>query len=304
MRILAISGSLRAHSTNTTLLKAVILAAPAPDFQIDFYDELAEIPPFNPDLETALQDHGAIARFRQRIKQAEAVLISTPEYAHGMPGALKNALDWIVGSGELSEKPVALAQASRAGEYAQASLREVLRTMNAKVIEQADLIVDIRGKGGLTPQDLIASVPGFPAAVARSLRALTPPIDKLAWIHIVDRRILNARSKGKDTYYIPGGKRNPGETDQQALIREVKEELTVDLTPGTIQHLHTFEAQAHGKPEGIRVRLTCYEAGYTGTLTPAAEIEEIAWLTYQDRESTSPVSKLLFDWLKQQDRID
>ncbi|MGH2482447.1 MAG: NUDIX hydrolase, partial [Ktedonobacteraceae bacterium] len=85
-------------------------------------------------------------------------------------------------------------------------------------------------------------------------------IDKLAWIYIQNQRLLSTRSKGKDTYYIPGGKREGGETDQEALLREVKEELTIDLHPETITFFGQFEAQAHGKPEGTLVRMLCYTA--------------------------------------------
>jgi 8-oxo-dGTP diphosphatase len=122
-------------------------------------------------------------------------------------------------------------------------------------------------------------------------------IDKLAWIHIVDKKILCTLSRGKDTYYIPGGKRERGETDQQALVREIKEELTVDLSVGTIEKVGVFEAQAHGKPQGTLVRMTCYSAAYQGTLAPAAEIASIAWFTYQDKAKTSAVDHLIFDWL-------
>ena len=79
------------------------------------------------------------------------------------------------------------------------------------------------------------------------IKLIMKEIDKLAWIHIVDRKVLITRSEGKDTYYIPGGKREEGETDQQALIREIKEELSVDLIPEEIEYVETFTAQAHGK---------------------------------------------------------
>lgn len=85
-------------------------------------------------------------------------------------------------------------------------------------------------------------------------------IDKLAWIYVKDGKILSTRSAGKDMWYIPGGKREGNETDEQALVREIREELSVDLTPETMRHYGTFEAQAHGKPEGTIVRMTCYTA--------------------------------------------
>ncbi|HSE60795.1 MAG TPA: NUDIX domain-containing protein [Candidatus Saccharimonadales bacterium] len=123
-------------------------------------------------------------------------------------------------------------------------------------------------------------------------------IDKLAYILIKDRKVLTTLSKGKDTWYIPGGKREGSETDHEALIREIKEELTVRLTPHTIRHYGTFEAQAHGKPEGTVVRMTCYEADYQGELTPSSEIEEFAFVSYEWKEKSSPVDGLIFDDLK------
>jgi 8-oxo-dGTP diphosphatase len=130
-------------------------------------------------------------------------------------------------------------------------------------------------------------------------------IDKLAWIHIKDRKILSTRSKGKDAWYIPGGKREKGETDKQALIREVKEELDVDLLPETISYVTTFKAQAHGKPEGVFVQMTCYSGEYKGDLKPSAEIEEMTWLTSDiDSNLLSPVDRIIFKYLKDKDVID
>ena len=91
-------------------------------------------------------------------------------------------------------------------------------------------------------------------------------IDKLAFLHIENKRLLLTRSRGNDTFYIPGGKREEGESDQEALIREVKEELSVDLESSTIEFVETFQAQAHEKPEGVNVRMTCYQGGFTGVL--------------------------------------
>ena len=130
------------------------------------------------------------------------------------------------------------------------------------------------------------------------------PIDKLAWIEIRDRRILSTRSHGKDVWYIPGGKREPGETDAAALIREVGEELSVELVPESISHFGDFEAQADGHPEGVRVRMQCYRARCVGELRPAAEIAEFAWLTSAEASRISPVDQLIFRQLVEDDEID
>ena len=119
-------------------------------------------------------------------------------------------------------------------------------------------------------------------------------IDKIAYIYIKDKKILSTLSKGKDTYYIPGGKREGKETDQETLIRECKEELTIDIKKDTIEYYGTFEAQAHGKAEGILVRMTCYTAEFEGELQTSSEIQEIKWLDYSDLHKISPVDKLIF----------
>lgn len=123
-------------------------------------------------------------------------------------------------------------------------------------------------------------------------------IDKLAWLEIKEMKILVARSKGKDTFYIPGGKREPQETDAQALVREIQEELSVNLKEDTLAYYGSFSAQAHGHTEGIKVQMTCYTGEYNGTLAPAAEIEEMAWLTYNEMNKTSHVDKIIFKNLR------
>ena len=122
-------------------------------------------------------------------------------------------------------------------------------------------------------------------------------IDKLAWIHIVDGKILSTRTKGKTKYYIPGGKREAGETDAQALVREIKEELTVDIELGTLHFIGIFEAQADGHKPGILVRMTCYSANYFGKLKADSEIEEVAWLNYSDIDQVAEVDILIFEFL-------
>ena len=119
-------------------------------------------------------------------------------------------------------------------------------------------------------------------------------IDKIAWLYLKDGKILSTRSKGKDVFYIPGGKREAGESDLETLVREVKEELSVDIMEETVSLYGIFEAQAHGHAEGILVKMTCYRAEFRGEIKADNEIEEIRWLTTEDRDIISPVDQLIF----------
>ena len=124
-------------------------------------------------------------------------------------------------------------------------------------------------------------------------------IDKLAWIEIVNKKILSTKSFGKNKYYIPGGKREYDETDEQAVSREIKEELSVELNSDTLKFIGVFQAHAHGHPVDTFVKMTCYSASYTGLLKANSEIEEIIWLSYSDKDKISEVDKLIFDFLKE-----
>ena len=117
-------------------------------------------------------------------------------------------------------------------------------------------------------------------------------IDTVAWVHLENGRILCARPRGKDVFYIPGGKREGAETDLQTLLREIAEELTVALRPESVTHVRTYEA---GDP---LVRMSCYAADYAGTLAPSAEIDELAWFSYAHRRQVPLVDQLLFDDLR------
>ncbi|NOV02166.1 NUDIX hydrolase [Paenibacillus planticolens] len=128
-------------------------------------------------------------------------------------------------------------------------------------------------------------------------------IDKIALIRIVDGQILGTRSKGKELFYLPGGKRDPGETDTETLIREIEEELSVRVKPETVKHFGNFEAQADGKTEGIVVKMACYTADFDGELSPASEIDELAWLSYKDRDRASRVVQLIFDHLHEKNLL-
>ena len=129
-------------------------------------------------------------------------------------------------------------------------------------------------------------------------------IDKLGWIYIKDKKLLGVRSKGKDVYYIPGGKRNEGETDKEALIREVKEELNIELIPESLKLVNVFKTQAHGKEEGVILQMTCYSGDFRGEMSSNSEIEEISWLDYKYMEKATPMLKIISNWLKDRDLID
>ena len=129
--ILGVSGSLRAASKNATVLASID--------GVVLYEGLRDLPPFDPDREEA--DAGLVAPWRKAILKADAVLFCTPEYAHGLPGSLKNALDHLVGSGELGGKPVGVLNLAPHSKHASLQLVEVLRTMDARVIEAACVTV-------------------------------------------------------------------------------------------------------------------------------------------------------------------
>ena len=142
MKILAISGSLRRTSLNTMLLRAVVRLAPQ-DIKVGLCRGLGELPLFNPDSENP--EPAAVADLRQQLVAADAVIIASPEYAHGVTGVLKNALDWMVGNESFVYKPVALLNASARATHAQAALREILSTMSARIIDTACLTVPLLG---------------------------------------------------------------------------------------------------------------------------------------------------------------
>ncbi len=129
-------------------------------------------------------------------------------------------------------------------------------------------------------------------------------IDKLGWIYIRDKKLLGTRSKGKNAYYVPGGKREQGETDKEALIREIREELNIELFPESLEFINKFKAQAHGKTEKVILLMTCYSGNFKGKINPSSEVEEVTWLTYKDKEEATPMMQLILDWLKERDLID
>lgn len=143
LRILAISGSLRKVSSNTALLQAAIALAPE-NLEIRLYKGLGTLPHFNPDLEST--EPPSVTDLRQQLQWSDGLLISSPEYAHGVPGVLKNALDWLVSGEEFVGKPIALLNASPRAIHAQASLTEIVTVMAGRVIPEASIAVPLLGQ--------------------------------------------------------------------------------------------------------------------------------------------------------------
>ena len=129
-------------------------------------------------------------------------------------------------------------------------------------------------------------------------------VDKIAFIETKNGQILSTKSKGKTKYYIPGGKREYGETDEQTLVREISEELNIKIDKNTIQYVGTFKAQSDGAKEGVIVKMTCYKAKYDGIMEPTSEIEEIRWLNYKDVDIISEVDKKIFGFLKEKGELE
>jgi NAD(P)H-dependent FMN reductase len=174
MRILALSGSLRAGSSNTALLLAGARLA-APEVQIVLFSRLGELPHFNPDLDgEGDAPPPAVAALRAEVSAADGVIICSPEYARGVPGSLKNALDWLVSHADFACMPVLLWNASAAGgQHAQASLVETLRTMSAKVLVEASLLTPFLhkklGPGAELSAEAAQALKGSLAALARAV---------------------------------------------------------------------------------------------------------------------------------------
>jgi len=147
LRLLAISGSLRSASSNTTVLHALQAIAPA-GVIVSLYDGLGDLPYFNPDLDGETDTPPpSVGQLRTEIGQADGLLISSPEYAHGVPGVLKNALDWLVSSLEFPSKPVALINISPRSTFVHASLSETLTTMSASLIADPAFTISLPRKG-------------------------------------------------------------------------------------------------------------------------------------------------------------
>jgi len=161
MRWLAISGSLRRRSSNTELLRAAMAVAPS-GVTIELYDGLDRLPHFNPDVEPETVD--AVMDLKRRLAAADGLILSTPEYARGVPGSLKNALDWLVSGSEFVGKPVAIVSASNRSQHAYASLRTTVATMSGDIVDAASITLPLLGR------DLDAAGIAADAALAKQLR--------------------------------------------------------------------------------------------------------------------------------------
>lgn len=144
MNILAISGSLRAVSTNVALLDALARAAPD-GLTVSRYCGLEALPIFNPDREGEATP-AAVLDWANAVAACDGLVVACPEYAHGIPGGLKNALDWLVSRFEIPGKPVMIAHSSHRGEHVLAALREVLTTMSVDLVEEAFVRIPLVGK--------------------------------------------------------------------------------------------------------------------------------------------------------------
>ena len=169
--ILAISGSLRSESTNLKIIRYVeTLSAGRLNFNL--YQGLSVLPAFNPDLDTDAPPE-EVKEFRRLIKETDGVLICTPEYVFGVPGALKNAIDWTVSSGDFSGKPTALITASLGGEKAYESLLLTLKTVEAKIGENSALLISyarskVNAKGAISDTPTIEALKLLIESLSRS----------------------------------------------------------------------------------------------------------------------------------------
>lgn len=174
MNLLAISGSLRRESSNTAILRFMQTLAPD-TVHFSFYEGIASLPHFNTDLDNDNPPE-TVTHWRQTLKSADAVIICTPEYAHGVPGSLKNALDWIVSSGEWTDKPTAVITASLMGDQAHASMLSTLTMLMAAIIPEATFVISSvsqkldKTSGAVTDPELVTQLRGALQAIEQAVR--------------------------------------------------------------------------------------------------------------------------------------
>lgn len=173
--LLGLSGSLRSGSSNAALLRAA--AALAPDHvELALYEPLDTLPHFDPDVEADGRLPPSVTTFRAAVARADGLVISCPEYAHGVPGTFKNALDWLVGGEGFTDLPVACFDTSPRSSHAPAQLREIVTTMSGEVVERASVTVAVSGRG--LDADDIASDEELAAQVRSAVLAFADAIDE------------------------------------------------------------------------------------------------------------------------------
>jgi NAD(P)H-dependent FMN reductase len=176
LNVLALCGSLRKLSINAALLRAAARLA-RPDADIEIADWLGRLPLYNPDLEDVVADDElprAVVALRMAVAAADAIVIASPEYAHGVSGTIKNTLDWLVSFPPFIHKPVAVINASPRALHADAALRETLRTMSAGLVGERSFALPLLGAH--LDEAAMAASPEVAAVVADALAALCAEI--------------------------------------------------------------------------------------------------------------------------------
>ncbi len=173
MRVLAISGSLRAASSNGAVVSAAVALSPA-GVSVDVFAGVGALPHYNPDVDRDPLPP-SVVEWRATLAAADAAFLCSPEYAHGVPGSLKNALDWIVSSGEFMHKPVALINASPHARHAHAALVETLTVMMAVIVEPASVTLPLP-RNSITADEIVAD-PLLSQAIGASLAALARAVE-------------------------------------------------------------------------------------------------------------------------------
>ena len=174
MRVLTLCGSLRARSSNRAMLLAYERVFARGEFI--HYEGLGGLPHFNPDLDC---ESGPVPpeveELRQVVTQADALVVSTPEYVHALPGSFKNALDWLVSDPAFVGKPVVILHAARGSDWALASLREVLKTMSARIVEEASVGLPLNSNA--LDADAILASDDLQGLLVRSAKALEQTLE-------------------------------------------------------------------------------------------------------------------------------
>lgn len=171
-KVLAICGSTRAQSANLSIIQYMAGIA-AEELEVEIYTDLATLPHFNPDLDKDRAPE-IVEALRSKIKNANGVIICTPEYVFSLPGALKNAVEWCVSTTIFSEKPVALITASASGAKAHESLQLVMRTIYADVRDETQLLIQgakgkVNDRGEVIDVDTVLKLKKLVSAFIRQI---------------------------------------------------------------------------------------------------------------------------------------